>query len=152
MSTLQETMPSATETDLGAEIYEKILHFPAGLPGFASRHRFILTQAPQEKPFAWLRCVEEGGLAFAVVEAYRLVPDYTVDIPDEELVDIGSPAPHECALLLILRVEVAETVKIYANLRAPVVVNMTRRLARQVILLEADHYSESTLFEFGARK
>lgn len=145
-------MPSNTETEVGAEIFEKIIQFPKGLPGFAHNHRFILTQSEKEKPFAWLRSVDQEALAFATVEAFRLVPDYLIDIPDEELAEIGSPAPQECAILLILRVEVAETVKIYANLRAPIILNTTRRLARQVILLEADHYSESTLFEFGVKK
>lgn len=145
-------MPTTGETELAAEIFEKTIHFPRGIPGFPNSHEFVLTQTEQERPFAWLRSIEGSALAFAVVEAYRLVPDYAIDIPDEELAEIGSPTPGECSILLILRLEVAETVKIYANLRAPIILNMTERLARQVILSEADHYSESTLFEFGVKK
>lgn len=152
MSALQETMPSTSETELGAEVFEKVLNFPLGIPGFPNAHRFILTQTEKERPFAWLRSVDQESTAFAVVEAYRLVPDYSIDISDDELAEIGSPTPQECAILLILRIEVGETVKIYANLRAPVVLNMTRRQARQIILSDADHYSESTLFEFGVKK
>lgn len=145
-------MSTASETELGAEIFEKAIQFPLGIPGFPDFHQYVLTQTPQERPFAWLRSIEQVGLAFAVIEAYRLVPDYSVDINDDELAAIGSPSPQECSILLILRVEVEETVKIYANLKAPIVLNMTRKLARQVILSEADNYSESTLFEFGVKK
>ncbi len=152
MSAIQEP-PVSTETDLGTELFEKALEFPLGLPGFKQAHRYVLTQTDQERPFAWLRSLDNENLAFAIIEAYQLVPDYVIDIADEELATIGQPSPKECAVLLILRVDVDEkSVKIYANLRAPVILNTTKRLARQIILPDADNYSESTLFEFSVKK
>lgn len=154
MSAIQEPPPpTATDNDLGAELYQKAIEFPLGLPGFNQERRYVLTQTPQERPFSWLRSLDNENLAFATIEAYQLVPDYTIDIADEELVSIGQPSPKECAILLILRVEVdAKSVKIYANLRAPVILNTSKRLARQIILPDADNYSESTLFEFSVKK
>lgn len=152
MSAISEAPPSSVEKDLSAELFEKTIVFPDGIPGFRQSHRFVLSQTESERPFAWLQSLDEPSLAFATIEAYRLVPDYTVDISDEELEAIGSPSPGECAILLILRVEVEKSVKIHANLRAPIILNMTKRMARQVILADADNYSESTLFEFGVKK
>jgi flagellar assembly factor FliW len=153
MNAIQEhELASSSDSKISGEILEKAIHFPHGLPGFREAHRFVLTQTEKERPFAWLRSLDQPSLAFAVIEAYRLVPDYAIDVPDEDLADIGAPTPHECAVLLILRVEVENTVRIYANLRAPIILNMSKRQARQVILLDADNYSESTLFEFGVKK
>ncbi len=153
MNAIQEPEhSSSTSTPFAEEILEKAIDFPLGIPGFKKSRQYVLTQTEGERPFAWLRSLDQPSLAFAVIEAFRLVPDYTIDVPDEELAEIGAPSPQECAILLILRVEVEKTVKIHANLRAPIIVNMTKRLARQVILLDADNYSESTLFEFGVKK
>ncbi|MEM9443925.1 MAG: flagellar assembly protein FliW [Verrucomicrobiota bacterium] len=133
------------------EILDKQIEFPNGLPGFPSSTRFILSQAEGEAPFAWMRDIDDPDLAFAVIEAYHLVPDYTIEIDDEELSVINSPSAKHCAIILILRIEIDEpnhTLIIHANLRAPILINTIDHKGSQFMLPEESPYSESTVFKF----
>ncbi len=130
-------------------ILDHKITFPEGLPGFADAHDFVLVQAPEEKPFACLKSLEFSDLSFAVIEAFRLVQDYTMELQDEHLKGIGSPTPHQCAALLILKLESGgNKVKIFANLKAPILLNTFNKQAKQVVLANEDQYSEAQLFEF----
>lgn len=140
------------ETDAGMiiperEILDKKIHFPNGLPGFPESTDFLLSQSDGEKPFGWLRDIGNADLAFAVIEAYHLVPDYMIEIDDEELSSIGSPSPKNCAILLILRIEMEDKITIHANLKSPVVINTLDRLGGQFILGNSS-YSEDVIFKF----
>ncbi len=136
------------QSQIQQELLDKTLLFPLGIPGFPSHHRFVLAQMPEEKPFCWLRSLEDDKLAFAVIEASFLAKDYTFEVDDADLVAIGSPQAKDCALLFILRVERTSKLRIEANMRAPIVINTANANARQVIIRNDTRYSEAEIFEF----
>lgn len=125
------------------DLQDKTLQFPLGLPGFPLDHRFVLTQTPQEAPFAWLTSLDTPDLAFVVVEPRFVLQEFTFDVNDAELEIIGAPTPIDTGLLLILRIEPASPPRLFANLRAPILVNLRTRQARQVILGDECGYSDS---------
>jgi flagellar assembly factor FliW len=115
-----------------------IIHFRDGLPGFESKHQFVLlphTRPGGDSPFEWLQSVEDGELAFLAMRPHQVFPEYQPRIPVAELeaigVDKGGPSPD---LLTLLTVPRGNPNGITANLVAPVVVNPQNRLARQVIV------------------
>jgi flagellar assembly factor FliW len=131
------------------EIMDKSIEFPLGIPGFSDCRRFVFTQNPEESPFAWMQSIEQPDLAFAVVEAYHLVQDYTVDINDAELEAIGNPAPQNCGVFFIVRLEFEkEKLVINTNLRAPVLINTQKRFGRQIVLPDRQEYSEFARFVY----
>ncbi|MEM9400417.1 MAG: flagellar assembly protein FliW [Verrucomicrobiota bacterium] len=132
------------------EILDKTISFPNGLPGFPESKKFVLTQAKGEAPFAWLRDLNDPDLSFAVIEAYHLVPDYTIEIDDEDLDSIKSPSAKDCAVLLILRIEMEEKkISIHANLRAPLLINTVDQTGSQFMLSCESPYSEDTIFNLN---
>lgn len=131
-----------------AKLLEHSLQFDEGLPGFREFRRFILTQTDKEKPFAWLRSLDDESLAFPVIEAFHLLPDYEVDVDDQDLKSLGEPSVQDCSLMLVLKVDVDESVKIQTNLRAPIVINTRERCAKQVIARNAEDFPELQHFEF----
>jgi flagellar assembly factor FliW len=131
-----------------SEVLNKSVSFPLGIPGFVESKHFVFVQRSEEHPFAWMRSIEEPELGFAVVEAYHLMPDFSFEVDDKELEVIGSPSPENCAVFFIIKLERSAKVKITANTRAPILINIKDRKGRQVILPSDKPTSEVMTFEF----
>ena len=120
---------------LDEKIRDKIIRFPHGLPGFPSSREFVMTQKPEEKPFAWMQSVSDPKLVFAVVDAYAWVKDFTLEVDDAELEEMGSLNPLDYAVYFILNIQKKDNRTILqAKPNAPVLVNIHNRQARQVIV------------------
>ena len=128
-------------------IMDHAFEFPLGIVGFSSFRRYVFAQAPEERPFAWMRSLDDSELKFAVVDAFYLKPDYSVYLDDEELRTIGSPNPLDCFILFILRIEPGPPFRIYANMRAPLVLNRKAKKGMQCIIMDSP-YHENVMFEF----
>ena len=113
----------------------KVIEFRQGLPGIPASREFVMTQEPEERPFAWLQSVNEPHVRFAVVAAYAWDRDFTLEIDDEVLEELGSLDPFDYAVYFILHIQQRDgrtTLKAKPN--APLVVNVRNREARQVPL------------------
>jgi len=121
---------------LSAEKFrDNVIRFPDGLPGFPASREFLMAQQPEEKPFAWMQSVSDPKLVFAVVDAYAWVKDFTLEVDDAELQEMGSLNPLDYAVYFILRIQKRESrTTLQAKPNAPVLVNIHNRQARQVIV------------------
>ena len=129
-------MQTASSVSFSAEaIRDKIIRFPEGLPGFPASHEFVMSQKPEERPFAWMHSLAEPGLAFALVDAYSWDDDFTLELDDEELGQMGSLDPLDYAVYFILRIQKqGEHTTLRAKPNAPLLVNIRTRQARQVMV------------------
>jgi len=117
--------PATSTTEL---FHDKVIRFPNGLPGFPTSHDFVMAQTPEERPFAWMRSVNDPNLAFAVVDAYAWNRDFTLEVDDAELEEMGSSDPMDYAVYFILRIEKEEArTTLKAKPNAPVLVNIRNR-------------------------
>lgn len=135
-----------TSTNCEQEILNKAVDFPLGIPGFPELKRFVFAQHPEEYPFAWMRSLDNENLGFAVIEAYHLIPDFSFEVADEDLIVIGSPSPQKCAVFFIVQIEASEKVKVIVNSHAPLLINVDARKARQVMIPTEN--PKPTTFEF----
>ena len=108
--------------------------FPDGIPGFPEARRFVLLQHSPQSPFHWLQNLEDGALAFLVIDPLLVDEDYLGSIPEEELRELGIGDVGEAAVLSIVRVH-REARKVTANLLAPLLINPKTRRGKQVILM-----------------
>ena len=107
------------------------IDFPSGILGFENLRDFVLLDAP-EAPFYWLQSLEEAAISFVVVDPRLFRPDYTPDIPADDLEDLGlteSDDPLVFAIVTIPEDQAAMT----ANLQGPLVINKKTRQGRQAI-------------------
>ena len=94
-----------------------------------------MAQKPNERPFAWMQSVSDPDLVFAVVDAYAWVKDFTLEVDDSVLLEMGSLDPMDYAVYFILRIEKQDSrTTLQAKPNAPVLVNVRNRQARQVIV------------------
>ncbi len=114
---------------------DKIIHFPRGLPGFPDCTRFIVMDHDKETELRWLQCVDRPEVAFLVIEPEQIMLSYGLDIPEPVLAFLGWQKENgdlrDVVVFVILTVDGSN---LSANLRAPVVVNVSNRRAHQLIL------------------
>lgn len=109
---------------------EDILLFPHGLMGFEDNQHWVLLADAENPAVGWLQSITRPGLAMAVVSPRRFVPDYHLHVTRAELTALQMGAEDRTYVLsLISSHEGALT----TNLRAPIVINLHRRLGRQVV-------------------
>ena len=113
---------------------EKIINMLAPFLGFPSSRQFILRPHGEDSPFMWLQSLEDPKLAFVVVQPGFLLSDYAPPLQpfvlDELQVVKGTPPE----ILVILTIPAGKPLEMTANLLAPVVINVDKRLAKQVLL------------------
>jgi flagellar assembly factor FliW len=108
--------------------------FPAGLLGFEKFKNYVLLDAPQ-KPFFYLQSVDVPDLAFILIDPFLFRPDYSVDVNDESLGEIGVSRPEEALVFSIVTVP-GEGGPATANLMGPLIVNKANRLGMQAVLAD----------------
>ena len=114
---------------------DKIIHFPKGLPGFPGCTEFVVMDHDTDTPLKWLQCIDLPEIAFLVIEPEQILLSYALDIPEPVLAFLGwqkeTGDPRDVIVFVILTVLDSN---LTANLRAPVVVNVKKRRAQQMIL------------------
>ncbi len=118
------------------------LLLPVGLPGIGGARRFVLEPlGDQLNVFGTLRSLDvaaladgtpAGPLSLLVAAPGLLWPEYCVEVPDEtaELLELEDPADAVALVVVTAGATLDETT---ANLFAPIVVNVARGLAQQVV-------------------
>ncbi len=109
---------------------DDIIAFPNGLPGFENDRRFVLLTAPAFAPVQCLQSIDGPSPSFLVVDPRLVIEDYRTRLNQSDLTRLG--AADDAALLWLAIVTVTDE-GMFANLRAPVVVNPTRMLGFQLV-------------------
>ncbi|MCS7228997.1 MAG: flagellar assembly protein FliW [Candidatus Kryptonium sp.] len=113
-----------------------IIPFPEGIIGFEDLKRFIIIEDEDCKPFRWLISVDEPEIGFAVLEPSLLIEDYY----------LRSGFDPNVYVLFVIATLSKDISKITVNLKAPVVIDKTRNLGRQVILENSEFEISHHLF------
>ena len=110
---------------------EDILLFPHGLIAFEDcRHWALLADADNDS-LGWLQSITHGDVAMAVVSPRRFVPDYRLRVTRGQLAPLELTQSDSAYVLSILS---KTNRSLTINLAAPLVINLDRRLGRQVIV------------------
>jgi flagellar assembly factor FliW len=140
-------------TRLGdVEVLENnIIQFPYGLPGFMEEKEFAYLPVEDENPFAFLQSMAEPNLTFIVVNPFAFFPDYEFAIQDELAYEIG--VKEETLPIIISIVNVPENPEeMTANLMAPIIINLDKRIAVQHVLEKSSYKTRHRLFPKGFAK
>lgn len=114
---------------------EKTLAFPDGLLGFEECKRFALLEHAPETPFKWLQCLDDPDVAFVVLSPLEFVPGYAVELGRDDVVKLGLKDAREAAVYVLVVIP-DDPSAMTANLQGPLVLNVERRVGRQVVLAD----------------
>ena len=112
---------------------DDIINFPEGILGFNELKRFVLVDDPTDEIFAWLQACDEAGIAFPVLEPELFTEIYKVTLSKTDMESIKLAQGDKYRMFSIVTIPDDPT-KMTANLKAPVVVNVAHRMARQCVL------------------
>lgn len=131
-------MDASQQVELGK------LFFEDGIPGFSHLQFFQLVQE-EESPFFLIQSTEEKDVGFWVVNPFSFYPDYKFTLPEvsKEALHLDEESPVSVFSIVTIRGNNEATV----NLKAPIVINLTNRMSKQVILQEDSYPIRQPLFK-----
>lgn len=112
---------------------DDLLTFPEGILGFSDLKRFVLLDDPNDDIFAWLQSCDEAAIAFPVLEPELFSDAYKVTLAKTDLDALRLSNLEGARLFCIITIPDDPT-QMTANLKAPLVINVGLKMARQCVL------------------
>lgn len=112
---------------------DDLIDFPEGLLGFNSLRKFVLLDDPTDDIFAWMQSCEEPSIAFPILEPELFAQNYKVSLNKHDMEALKLQTSEGFRTFVVITIPQDPT-QMTANMKAPVVINVNRRLARQCVL------------------
>ncbi len=110
---------------------EDILIFPYGLIGFEEHRHWVLLDDVANSAVGWLQSLSHPDIAMGVVSPRRFLPDLQVRTSREQMGCLHLETPDQAFVLSV----VSKNNGLFTiNLRAPIIINLDRKLGRQVVV------------------
>lgn len=107
--------------------------FTEGLLGFVNLKQFVLLDDPNDEIFAWLQSCDEENIAFPILEPELFEEGFQLKLSKADLATLKEEDVTKLRVFCIITIP-EDPSKMTANLKAPVVVNVHERIARQCVL------------------
>jgi flagellar assembly factor FliW len=127
------------------------LHFKQGIPGFLEEKKFTLLAMDYDSPFYIMQSAKTSELGFVVANPFSFFKDYEFDLADhdKEALKISNEAEIGVYTILTVKEPFSETT---VNLQAPIIINHSSNLAKQVILNDTTYTTRHKIIEKVAQK
>jgi flagellar assembly factor FliW len=109
---------------------DDILLFPQGVIAFEDCRHWVLLADADNPALAWLQSVSREEVALPVVSPRRFAPGYSVHVARGQLTPLEFSQFDQAYVLSVVSQSDGD---LTLNLKAPLIINLDRRLGRQVI-------------------
>ncbi len=114
---------------------EDLISFPEGLLGFNDLRKFVILDDPTDDIFAWLQSCEEPKIAFPILEPEIFIESYKGPLTKTDLDALGLKDTNAQGLRYFTIVTIPDDPTLMtANMKAPIVINLQSKSARQCVL------------------
>ena len=119
---------------------DKVIEFPAGLPGFEHCKRFAMVhEEGAQGAVILLQSADDPAAVFSVTSPENLGVNYEFTLSDEEVATLKLGSPTDALVVVIVRKEEGDasspaTAGLRANFMAPLVINVSARLGMQKVI------------------
>ena len=125
---------------------EKIIIFNEGIPGLEQYQKYALLQFEDSYPIVWLQSIEDPGICLPVINTFMVLPDYVFDIDDSDVKTLDLSSPDDLHVLSV--VVIPEDIQgMTVNLAAPILINTTTGIAKQVVLTGMEYNVRAPVFQ-----
>ncbi len=126
---------------------DDVIQLPGGLIGFPELKRFVLfDHDKKDSPFKWLQSLDDGAIAFVLINPLLFKADYTVEVAEAEVVDLDLSSEEDAVISVIITLP-SDPKNMTANLKAPLVFNLKNRRGRQIILNSSKYTTRHNILE-----
>ena len=130
------------------EIDEKrIFNFALPIIGFNELKKFAIIDINKDGIFKWLQSLEDPSLAFPIVSVFSFNVDYSFDIPDNVVETLKIENVESLLVMNIASIPQDNPKGTTLNLLAPLIFNIDKNLAGQVILTGTGYDISFPLFK-----
>jgi flagellar assembly factor FliW len=125
---------------------EDLIELPSGLIGFPELKRYVLLDHDKDSPFKWLQSLDDGAIAFVLINPLLFKPDYTVEVTEAEVSDLGLKTEEDAVISVIITIP-TNPQNMTANLKAPLVFNLQNRKGKQLVLSNSAYTTRHNIME-----
>jgi flagellar assembly factor FliW len=119
---------------------DQLFLFPQGLIGMETLRQWALLPDPQNPSVAWLQSASRGDRSIALVSPRAFFESYRVHVTRRELECLHMQPGAELYIMTTVSGHVG---KLTTNLRAPLLLNLDRRLGCQIITNDSQPLQKS---------
>jgi len=119
--------------------HSDLIFMPHGLIGFEEYRHWVLLASKESEELAWLQSVALSHVALPMISPRRFVPNYRLQVQRRDLDLLQMHAKDQVYVLASLSKQGNHWT---TNLKSPVIMNSTRRLAVQVIAIDDQPLSQ----------
>ena len=112
---------------------EDVINFSEGLLGFENLNKFFVVDPGDSTLILWLQSIEDEKIAFPIIEPKIFKPDYIAKLLPADMNSVNLETISDAKIYSILTIP-SNITEMSANLKAPVVINNTKKIAKQIVL------------------
>ena len=113
---------------------ETLFSFPQGIAGFEDCKRFKIFHEEGKPTVFWLQSVDDAEVTFPIVAPETLDIEYQIELSDADCELIGMQGIEDVVVVVIVYRDEAQSGRIAANARSPVILNLKNRKGMQKVL------------------
>lgn len=137
-SEMTETVVESTLLGTITVHADQVFKFERGILGFPDTRTFALVRANGEGMF-WLQSTEFEALTFLLVDPFRYVEEYSVDLGPQDLGELNPDDASEMLVLSIMTLPRKKGDTATVNLQGPIALNLAMMRGRQVVLQDSPY-------------
>lgn len=113
-----------------------VLAFNDGILGFENLKNFIVVDPGDSTLILWLQSVDKSDIAFPIIEPKIFKPDYVAKLLPMDMDAVELESLNDAKIYTVLTIP-SDLTKMSANLKAPIVINNKKNLAKQIVLQDS---------------
>ena len=125
----------------------RIFNFEMPIIGFNNLSKFVIVDTNKDSFFRWLQSLEDPSLAFPIVSVFSLEVNYSIDLPDNIVEKLKIENVESLLVMNIASIPQDNPQGTTINLLAPIVFNIDKNIAGQVILSGSGYDISFPLFK-----
>lgn len=125
---------------------DDVIELPSGLIGFPELKEFVLLDHDKDSPFKWLQSLDDGTIAFVLINPLLFKPDYEVEVTEAEVSDLTLENEEDAVISVIVTMP-TNPQQMTANLKAPLIFNLKNRRGKQIILTSNTYTPRHNIME-----
>jgi len=129
-----------------------VITFNKGIPGFEESKEYVLIPADDkgETPFFFLQSIDKEEVNFFLVDPFSFFKEYDIKLKDQmvEQLELEDSAD---AIVLTTVTAKGEIKDATTNLKAPLIINITKQLGMQIVLDNKDYMIKQPLFQHSEK-
>ena len=110
-----------------------IINFPNGIMGFEDLKKFIIVESKENEAFSIFQSIENTNMGLVVVSPFDVKKDYEIELNEDVINSLNIENPEEVVLYNTVTLN-SDVYKITVNLKAPIIININKKVGKQVII------------------